>query len=114
MGIKKPKFDLNEVVENYSHGMSALAQVSEVATDALQALTKLQTEFAKESMEEVSGLERQMMAAPAGQRAGLSQQALTQGFHRMMTHGNALTQMLAQSGKDMVQSVGQKAKEEGA
>ena len=114
MGVKKPKFDMSEILKNYSNGMSALAQASEAATGALQAFTQLQTDFAKESMEEASGVVRQMMAAPAGQRAGLSQQALTQGFHRVMTHGNALAQMLAKSGKEMAQSVAERAKEESA
>jgi hypothetical protein len=114
MGLKKPKFDLNEVMKNYSNGMSVLSQFSELTTGTFQHLTQLQTQFAKESVEEVNGVVRQMMAAPAGQRASLSQQAVTQGLNRVMTHGNAVAQMLAKSGKEMAQSVTEKSQEETA
>ena len=114
MGIKKSKFDLNEVMSSYSKGLSVLSQVSELTTGAFQNLTQLQTQFAKESAEEVTGVVRQMMAAPAGQRMGLSQQALTQGVTRMMSHGNVVAQMLAKSGKEMAQSVAEKSGEKTA
>ena len=103
MGLGKEKKDFNNVMNHYGKGFKLMSEFSELATGTFQDLTKLQADFAKESMEEVSGVVRQLMASPAGQRVSLSQKAFTDGLNRVMSHGNAVTQKLAHAGVKMTQ-----------
>ena len=103
MGLGKQKVDFNDVMKGCTQGFKLMSQFSELATGTVQDLTQLQAQFAKETMEDMSGVVRQLMASPAGQRLGLTQKAMTDNLNRVMAHSNAITQKVAEAGVKMSQ-----------
>ncbi|MBN9565496.1 MAG: phasin family protein [Alphaproteobacteria bacterium] len=94
---KSPENNVDNLVENYKQNLQNLTKMTKAAGETVKNLTQLQNKYMQESLQGISGIANEIMAAQPVQRASLSQKAMNQGLNRAMAHSNAVLQALSQS-----------------
>lgn len=82
-------------MKSYQEAWENLAKTT---AGTFKEVSNLQSQFFQETLNHTGNATRQWMAAPADQKAQVAQEAMSQAFGRVVSHGQALAQTFSKKG----------------
>lgn len=106
-------WDDNELMKMYRENMEALAAANKESADMAKEVAKLQTEFAKESWEDMTSFWTAWAGAGANvqEKADLQQKAVQESLKKAAAHNEKVAKMLKKSQEKMTKDMTEKMKE---
>jgi phasin family protein len=97
--FKNPGFEVNTLLESYRKNMQAIEAAQKATAETLKDLTQAQSQYARQTMEDVTGLMRHLMASGNNvqEKLELHSQSLKANVEKAVSHNHAISGILNQS-----------------
>ncbi|MCE2716039.1 MAG: phasin family protein [Pseudomonadota bacterium] len=100
---KESKPHHEKIMENHKKNLEAIGEANKVALDVLKSLAKMQSEFVKQTFEEMNSMMRAAMTQKPGQPIDMSKYSDTiqHSLQRTVEHSKNVNSVLSNSGKEI-------------
>jgi len=110
---KTSKPNHEKTLENHKKNLEALSDANKIAADVVKSLAKMQSDFIKQTFEDVNAILRNVMTQKPGQPINLSQYSdvMKNPMQRTAEHAKKVGSALSNSGKEIHARVKNRAEE---
>lgn len=104
-----------KIIENHKKNLEAISEANKIAIDVLKSLAKMQSEFVKQTFEEMNAMMRTAMTQKPGQPIDLSKcsDGLQHSLQRAFEHSKNVGSVMFNSGKEIHTKMKTRAEEMG-
>lgn len=97
--FKNPGFEVNTLLESYRKNMQTIEAAQKAAAETLKDLTQAQSQYARKTMEDLTGLMRHLMASGNNvqEKFELQSQSLKANVEKAISHNQEISGILNQS-----------------
>lgn len=100
---KEAKPNHAKIMENHKKNLEAIGEANKIAVDVLKSLAKMQTEFVKQTFEDMNAMMRKAMTQKPSQPIDISQYSdtLQHSLQRTFEHTKNVGNVLSNSSKEI-------------
>ena len=92
-----------KIIENHKKNLEAISDANKIAADVMKSLAKMQSEFVKQTFEDINEMMRNAMTQKPGQPIDLSNYSdvVKHSLQRTTEHAKNVNNVLSNSGKEI-------------
>ncbi|MBL0941964.1 MAG: TIGR01841 family phasin [Alphaproteobacteria bacterium] len=102
--FKNPGLEVNTLLESHRKNMQTIEAAQKAAAETLKELTQAQSQYARQTMEDLTGLMRHLMASGNNlqEKLELQSKSLKANVEKAVSHNHAISGILNQSQSKVV------------
>lgn len=92
-----------KIMDNHKKNLESISEANKIAIDVIKSLAKMQSDFVKQTFEDMNAMMRTAMTQKPGQPIDMSQYSdtLQHSMHRTLEHSKNVGHVLSNSGKEI-------------